>query len=228
MTDRTLQQLIDLQDSKYRDFSIRLIPNVEPKRIIGVRVPQLRALAKQMIADGRAADFLVRLPHNYHEENMLHAMIVAQQKTGIDAAIAQVERFLPHIDNWAVGDCFGPKIFARHHEKVSACTLRWMRSDHAFTVRFGIVTQLQFFLDQHFDPQMLTIIGSIDNHDYYVDMAKAWYFSFALIKQYEATLPLFEQKRLDRTVHNLSIRKAIESFRISDERKEHLRTLRIK
>lgn len=222
------EQLFILQDIKYRDFVAKLIPNIDKETIIGIKTPIIRAFAKELIQTDDWRPFMAELPHKYYEENALHAALVCQMKVSIEDTLNEVDNFLPYIDNWAVCDTFSPKIFAKHPDIIYAKTIEWLNSNHTYTVRYGIVTQLQYFLDKNFNSEMLTRIAKIKSPEYYINMAIAWYYSFALIKQYESTIPLFEQKKLDTWIHNKSIQKAVESLRINEECKQYLRTLRIK
>lgn len=220
-------RLFEMRDLTYRDFNAKLIPNIEKEKIIGVRTPQLRKLAREMQKSGEWESFLKELPHQYHEENLLHAVLLGTMKADIAAVMQYVEEFLPYIDNWAVCDTISAKVFRKHPEEVYEKIKVWVNSEHEYTVRFGVVTMLQFLLDEHFRPEMLELAAGIHREEYYINMAIAWYFSFALIKQYEASLPLIESKTLDPWIQNKSIQKAIESYRISDERKAYLRKLKI-
>lgn len=224
--DTIRDYLFSNQDLGFRDFNAKLIPNVAKERIIGVRTPVLRKLAGELIKDGQWEIFLQELPHYYQEENCLHGFILGTRKENYEQVIEDVETFLPYVDNWAVCDTISPKIFRKHPEDVYERIQRWVRSEHEYTVRFAVVTLLQFFLDEEFQPEMLELVASICRKEYYINMAVAWYFSFALIKQYETALPLLESGRLDPWIQNKSIQKAIESYRISEERKTYLRTLK--
>lgn len=222
-----VDRLMAMQDPDYREFQKRLIPNIDGESIIGVRTPRLRAYARELSKDSRRGEFLAELPHRYYEENNLHAWLVASCSRDIEVVLARVNEFLPHIDNWATCDMFSPKIFGRYPERVEADVRRWLTDSHTYTVRFGIVTLLGFYLDDNFRTEHLDLVASVANEDYYVRMAVAWYFSTALVKQFDAALPVIENRRLDRWTHNKSIQKAVESFRIGDERKVLLRSLKM-
>lgn len=224
ITDR----LFELQDNNYRDFHSRLMPEYDRGKIIGVRTPVLRKLAKELSKEADIMEFLDNLPHKYYEEDNLHAYIIENLKIGFDSVMELTEKFLPYIDNWATCDTFSPKVFKSNKEELYNKSLRWMKSSHEYTVRYGIVTQLQHFLDEDFREETLHIIGGINREEYYINMAIAWYYSFALIKQYNAAITLFEEKRLNKWIHNKSLQKAIESYRIDKETKDYLRSLKIK
>ncbi len=220
ITDR----LFELQDAGYRDFQSRLIPDIPKEKIIGVRTPILRKLAKELAGTKEAEDFINSLPHRFYDENNLHTFLVCGMKD-YDACMAEVERFLPYIDNWATCDGFLPKVFEKHRNKVYVKIKQWLESSETYTVRFAIVT-LMGYLKNDFDEQMLSLVADIRSEEYYVNMAIAWYFSMALAKQYDAALPYLLEERLDRWTHNKSIRKAIESRQIDDKTKDYLRTLK--
>lgn len=218
----TLQErLFSLRDEKYAAFSAKLIPTVPPDQFIGVRSPQLRALAKEL--RNNASSFLSILPHQYHEENMLHAYLLCEGKK-YEIVVEETEHFLPYIDNWAVCDSLAPRVFARHKEELLPRIERWMSAQHEYTVRFGIGTLMRHYLDADFRPEHLGWVAAVDREEYYIKMMQAWYFATALAKQWDATLPILDT--LEPWVRQKSIQKALESFRVSDDHKALLRTLR--
>lgn len=223
------KQLFALQDYEYQAFQAKLIPNIPSDTIIGVRIPQLRRLAKQLVKEeqGKCAEFLKQLPHHYYEENLLHAFLIAGIKD-FDRAVELTQEFLPYIDNWAVCDSFQPKAFGNHHDEVPILIRQWIRSEHVYTVRFAIGLLLSNYLDTHFAPEQLDLVATISSDEYYVKMMQAWYFATALAKQYNATIPYLTEHRLPEWVHNKTIQKACESYRIDNQTKCYLRQLRIK
>ena len=216
-----------MRDEKFRDFTSKLIPNVDKELIIGVRVPDIRRLAKSLSEEERKK-FISGLPHKYHEENLLHGVMIQLIKNDIGEVITETEKFLPYIDNWAVCDISQSKLLERYPDVVFGKVSEWAKSEKTYTVRFAIDVLLQFFLDENFTPEVFALAKSIVSDEYYVNMALAWFWSFALIKRYEETLPIIESERLPEFVHNKAIQKARESYRISDERKQYLNTLKIK
>ena len=220
ITDR----LFELQDTGYRDFHSRLIPDIPKERIIGVRTPALRKLAKELAGTQEAEAFISQLPHNYYEEDNLHAFLVCEMKN-FDKCMAEVERFLPYINNWATCDGFAPKVFKKYRAEIYEKVKQWLRSPETYTVRFGIVT-LMDYLKADFDEEMLSLVADIRSEEYYINMAIAWYFSMALVWQYNTALPYLLENRMDKWTHNKSIQKAIESRQIDDKTKEYLRTLK--
>lgn len=226
--DKVTKRLFEMQDLGYRDFHAKLVPTVNKEAIIGVRTPLLRAYAKELAKDPDKHLFLRELPHHYVEENSLHASLIASISTDIDVVLKHIDGFLPYIDNWATCDSFASKIFKKHPEKISNKLDEWLKSTHTYTIRFAVVTAMQYFLDEHFDKSMLYKLASIRTDEYYINMAIAWYYSVALVKQYESTILLLENRALDKWVHNKSIQKAVESYRIGAEQKEYLKSLRIK
>lgn len=220
-------KLFTMQDLKYRDFHSKLIPTIAKERYIGVRTPDLRKFAKAFSKQPEAMEFLESLPHQYIEENNLHAFLIETIKD-FDTAMAYTEKFLPFIDNWATCDLFSPKLFKKHPEEVYEKVKLWLKSDRTYTVRYGIVTLLGNYLDGEFRPEMLNLVAEIRSEEYYVNMAVAWYFSIALIKQYDAALPYIENRRLSVWAHNKSIQKAVESYRIDADTKQYLKSLKIK
>ena len=220
-------RLFALQDEGYRAFPSRLMPTVPPETVIGVRVPALRRLAKQLAGTPQAEAFLQELPHTYYEENNLHAFLLESIRD-YDAALAATEKFLPYIDNWATCDSFCPKVFAKHKEELLPVLRRWMASDHPYTVRYGMEMLMRYYLDEDFRPEHLAWAAAVHSGEYYINMMRAWYFATALAKQPEAALPWLTARRLDVWTHNKTIQKAVESSRIPAETKAFLRTLRVR
>ena len=216
--------LFKMQDSGYRDFHSKLMPEIKKENVIGIRTPELRKFAKQFYSTAEAEKFVKNLPHRYYEENNLHAFLLEQIKD-YNLLISELEKFLPYIDNWATCDMLRPKIFKNHLPELKAKCLEWINSDSTYTVRFGIVMLMTHFLDDEFDPDLLSRISRIKSDEYYVTMAVAWYFATALAKQYEHTLPYFENKVLCSATHRKAIQKARESYRITPEQKLHLKSL---
>lgn len=221
-------KLFELSDTKYRYFSAKLIPNVEINNIIGVRIPDIRNLAREIKDKAYIDDFLNELPHKYQEENLLHGIILSVKYKDIDILLSKLDIFLKYADNWAVTDIISPKLFKKYPDKVYEYILKWINSNQEYKIRFGVVSLLQFYLDDNFNKDILNIVKNIKYDSYYVKMAIAWFYSFALIKQYDDTIKLFENKCLDKWIHNKSIQKAIESYRVNEDRKNYLRSLKIK
>ena len=225
--EEILQRLFALQDREYQVFQSKLIPTVASERMIGVRTPALRAMAKGLAKRGDAGEFLAALPHRYFDENQLHAFIISLGKD-YDATVAAVDAFLPHVDNWATCDQLSPAVFRKHHAELLSEIRRWMASEQTYTIRFGVGMLMQHYLDSDFDPAYLECVAALRSDEYYVNMMIAWYFATALAKQYDAALPYLAQRRLDVWTHNKAIQKAVESFRVSAEQKEYLKMLKIK
>lgn len=219
------RRLFSLQDEKYRDFQIKLTPGVAPETFIGIRTPVLREFAKELFQAGDYEAFLQDLPHRYFDENNLHAFLICLLKD-YDVCIAELERFLPFVDNWATCDQMRPKAFAKHKDRLMEKIRRWMASERTYTIRFGIEMLMTFYLDGDFRPEYLEMAAAIRSEEYYVNMMTAWFFATALAKQYDAALPYIEQRRLDAWTHRKAIQKAIESYRITPEQKAYLRTLK--
>ena len=221
------RRLHKLRDEKYADFSAKLIPGFDKRYFIGVRTPLLKSFAREIVRAGNYEDFLKKLPHEYFEENLLHAFILASEKLPIDETVKRVEFFLPFIDNWAVCDQFSVKMFGKYPSVIYSYLRKWMASEHLYTRRFGVVNSMRFFLDEKFEPYMLDDVVAAATDDYYMQMAVAWYFATALAKQWNVAFSYIEQRRLPVVVHKMTIRKALESYRISDEQKSCLRNLHI-
>lgn len=225
MTDLQ-KRLMELQDLKYRDFHSKLIPDMEKERFIGIRTPVLRKFAKEFAKTPEAAGFLNELPHTYYEENNLHMMLVTSIRD-YEKCLQEVERFLPYVDNWATCDLPAPKCFGEHKKELLPVIRRMIDSGETYTVRYGIGLLMRFYLDEDFDPSFLALAASVRSEEYYVNMMIAWYFATALAKQWDAVIPYIEEHRLSEWVHKKTIQKAIESYRITPQQKEYLRTFRV-
>ena len=221
------ETLFSLRDEKFAAFQARLIPNVAPERIIGVRTPALRKLAKTLRGSGEAEEFLKALPHDFFEENNLHAFLLCEMKD-FDACVQAVEDFLPYVDNWATCDQMSPGVFRKNKQALLPYIRCWIASERCYTRRFGTGMLMSHFLDEDFREEYLRLVSDKRSEEYYVNMMIAWYFATALAKQYEAALPYLENRRLDPWVHNKTIQKAVESFRVSDEHKACLRAPKIR
>ena len=219
--------LLALRDGSYADFQSKLMPTVPRETVLGVRMPALRAYAKRIMNSDAARDFLSTLPHDYYDENNLHAVLLDGIRD-FPSALAAVEAFLPHVNNWATCDMMAPKALLKDPQCLWEHILAWLTSEEIYTVRYGLVRLTAWYLDApRFSEQVLGAAADIRHGDYYVRMAQAWFFSFALIKQYEATLPYLTDRRLPPWVHNKAIQKAVESLRVPPDIKAYLKTLRI-
>lgn len=227
MRDEIEKRLFEMQDTEYRDFQSKLMPTVEKGRIIGVRTPSLRKLAKELAKQPAYDAFLNGLPHKYYEEDNLHAFLLEQIKD-FDRAVCEIDRFLPYVDNWATCDMMSPKVLLRYPDRLIEKIDVWLSSGDTYAVRFGIKMLMSGFLDDRFLPEYADRVAAVRSDEYYVKMMAAWYFATALAKQYEAVLPYITEHRLDTWTHNKAIQKALESNRITPERKAYLRTLKIK
>ncbi len=222
--EEILQALFALRDEEYGQFQRRLIPTVAPESVIGVRTPQLRALARRLVREGRLDACLDGLPHRYFEENQLHAFAVSELRP-YERCMEEVCRFLPYVDNWATCDQMSPRVFRRHRDRLLPQVREWLGSGETYTVRFAVRMLMDHYLDEDFDPACLALAAAVRSEEYYVRMMVAWYFATALAKRYGEALPYLEEGRLDPQTLRMTVRKAAESFRVPPERKEHLRTL---
>ena len=225
MKDTIRNQLMELQDTEYREFHSRLIPNIDKERVIGIRTPVLRVFAKQIAGTGEAERFLAELPHRYYEENHLHMILITSIKD-YDRCLEELQKFLPYVDNWATCDLPEPKCFAKNKEKLLPEIKGWIASAEPYTKRYGIGMLMRLYLDADFRPEYPELVASVLSEEYYVNMMIAWYFATALAKQWETVIPYIVNRCLSEWVHRKTIRKAIESYRITDEQKQYLRTLR--
>ena len=218
------EQLFEMQDLKYRDFHSKLLPGIDKETLIGIRTPMLRKFSREFAKTPEAEEFLQILPHRYYEENNMHMMIV----TGIkdyETCLAEVKKFLPYINNWATCDLPAPKCFAKHREELLPEIRSWIASGETYTIRYGIGLLMSFYLDEAFEPKYLELAAGVRSEEYYVNMMIAWYLATALAKQWEATIPYLEERRLPERVHRKTIQKAVESYRITPEQKVYLKSL---
>ncbi|MBO4374915.1 MAG: DNA alkylation repair protein [Lachnospiraceae bacterium] len=212
-------------DEKYREFQSKLVPNIAKEMILGVRTPDMRKIAKEIRGTKEAEDFLAVLPHRYYEENLVHFFLIAMIKDFVECVKA-VEIFLPFVDCWPVCDQASPKTFTKNHDKLLPYIKKWIGSEHVYTVRFGIRMLMNEFLGEDFKPEYLKWVSDVKGEDYYIKMMVAWYFATALAKRYEESVVYIEERRLDPWTHKKAIQKAVESFRVSEEHKDYLKTLR--
>ena len=221
------EELYKLQDKKYRELQVKIIPNIDPDSIIGVRTPELKKYAKQLAADGKADEFLSDLPHKYFEENQLHSFIISGIKD-YEKCMDELGRFLPYVDNWATCDQLSPKALKKHKAELLDRIKTWIKSDKTYIIRFSIKMLMDHFLDEDYKTEYPKMVAKVRSDEYYVNMMSAWYFATALAKQYDTAVTFIEQKKLDKWTHNKAIRKSVESYRISPEKKEYLRSLKIR
>ena len=219
--DEIRKELFELQDEKYREMQIKIIPTVKPESIIGVRTPELRKMAKRLGKLDDIDTFLSDLPHKYFDENQLHAFIVSEMKD-YDSCMDRTEQFLPYVDNWATCDQMSPKIFKKNRQDILKHIKKWIKSKKTYTIRFGIGMLMEHFLDEDYDIKYPEMVAGVRSEEI------AWYFATALAKQYESILPFIEENRLDVWTHNKAIQKSVESYRITPEQKEYLKTLKKK
>ena len=220
-----VELLLTKQDIKYRDFQAPLFPNLGKEKMIGVRTPELKKLAKELYGKDIANKFIETLPHRYFDENQLHAFIISLIKD-YDTCLKEVDRFLPYVDNWGTCDQLSPKVFAKHKEELIITIKRWLKSKHTYTIRFAVGMLMQHYLDESFKEEYMKMVASIKSEEYYVNMMIAWYFATALAKQWESAIKFIEDKRLSPWVHNKTIQKAVESYRINDDQKTYLKSLK--
>ena len=224
-----MKEIVDLlfekQDIKYRDFQAPLFPNIEKERMIGVRTPELKKLAKELYGSETANKFIETLPHYFFDENQLHAFLISLIKD-YQTCLIEVEKFLPYVDNWGTCDQLSPKVFAKHKDELIVSIKKWLKSKHAYTVRFAIGMLMQHYLDESFKEEYMELVASVKSEEYYINMMVAWYFATALAKQWNFAIKYIKDNKLDSWVHNKTIQKAVESYRITPEQKEYLKSLK--
>ena len=225
-----MKEIVDLlfskQDIKYRDFQAPLFPNIEKEKMIGVRTPELKKLAKELFGSETAKKFIETLPHYYFDENQLHAFLISLIKD-YQICLNEVDRFLPYVDNWGTCDQLSPKAFAKHKDELIVSIKKWLKGKHTYTIRFAIGMLMQHYLDESFKEEYMEMVASIKSDEYYINMMIAWYFATALAKQWGVAIKYIENQKLSSWVHNKTIQKAVESYRITDVQKTYLKSLKI-
>ncbi len=222
MHDKIVSDLFNIRNEKFAKFNASLIPTIDANNVIGVRTPELRKYAKTISSPDK---FLSNLPHKYFEENQIHAFILSEIKD-FENCIKLVDAFLPYVDNWATCDQLIPKIFAKNTDRLLPYIRKWIKSKHTYTVRFAIGLLMRFYLGEKFDLSYADTVIKIKSDEYYINMMRAWYFATALSKNWDDIICIIENKKLDTWTHNKTIQKSIESYRISDKQKNHLKTLK--
>ena len=225
--DEIVKELFLHQDGKYREMQIKITPGRKEEDFIGVRTPELRSYAKQLGKREDVEEFLTALPHTYFEEDQLHAFIISEMKD-YERCMEHLNAFLPYVDNWATCDQMSPKIFRKYRKELLGQIRKWLKSKETYTIRFAVGMLMEHFLDEDFDLKYPEMVAGIRSEEYYVNMMIAWYFATALAKQYDSVLPFLTEKRLQVWTHNKTIQKAVESYRITDEQKAYLKTLKIR
>lgn len=220
-----INTLFEMQDIEYRQFQIKLVPTVAPDSVIGIRTPILRKYAKEISKDSESDKFLSVLPHKYFEENNLHAFLI-ESKKDFNEAVTLIDKFLPYIDNWATCDGMSPPILKHHRDLLIPYIYKWLASSDTYAVRFGILCLMRYYLDDSFEPEYMERVSKIKSDEYYINMMISWYFATALAKQYNDAVSYLENESLPTWVHNKTIQKAVESFRIPKDKKEYLKTLK--
>ena len=210
-----------IKDDKYKEFTSKLLPNIPKDSVIGVKIPDIKKYAKEYYKDDESKLFLKTLPHKYLEENLLHGQLISLNKN-FDEVVELLDNFLPYVDNWSVCDTIKPNIVKKYPKEFLKHLKKLIKSKEEYRVRFAIVALLTYYLDDYFTDEINELVLNIKSDKYYINMARAWYFSFALIKQYDKTIYIFENKLLDEWTNNKSIQKARESFRVSTFLKEVL------
>lgn len=221
------EKLFEMQDLQYKAFHSKLMPTVNPDKIIGIRVPMLRKFAKEFSKTDEAGRFMKELPHSYYEEDNLHAFLI-EQINDYEKTVEELNRFLPYVDNWATCDGLSPKIFAKHTDKLIGQTDIWLDSKQTYTMRFAMNMLMKFYLDENFKVECLEKVATVRSDEYYIKMMQAWYFSTALAKQWDSAVLYLTENKLDNWVHNKTIQKAVESYRITPEQKAYLKKLKRK
>lgn len=225
MENKIRQDLFEMQDLKYKEFHGSLCPDMD--NIIGVRIPKLREYAKELYKSNKLED--IKIGDKYYEELVIQGMLIGfQTKAPIEEVIKQVKEFVPKINSWAVCDtfCAGLKITKKYQTEMFKIIKEYLKSKQEYKVRFAIVMLLDYYINNQYIDQVLQILNNIKLDKYYVQMANAWAISICLIRYYNKTLEFLKTTKIDDFTYNKGIQKAIESYRITKEQKDYLRTLK--
>ena len=224
--DKIREYLLSQQDIKYRNFTLPLLPNIDEKTFIGVRLPIIKKYAKDLDNKSRE-EFLKDLPHKYHEENILHAFILSNIKD-YDEFINKVNKFLPYVSNWSTCDTICNKYLVKYKDRLIIEIYKWLKSDEIYRVRYAVKCLMNYYLNEDFKEEHLAKVEQVKLDDYYVRMMIAWYLATGLAKNYDSFVKAIEENKFDEFTHNKAIQKAVESYRVSDEHKAYLKTLKRK
>ena len=225
MNKEIVKILYSCADKAYKDFQSKLIPCIDCHVFIGVRTPVLRKIAKDMVKSGTYKDFISKLPHKYFEENQLHAFVLSEIRD-FNVVIDEIGRFLPYVDNWATCDQLSPLGFKKNSDKLLTYIQKWIKSKHVYTVRFGVLCLMRYFMDDKFDIKYVDIVADIKSKEYYINMMRAWYFATCAAKHFDEILPYFRDGKIDDWTCSRAIQKAIESYRVIPEHKVRLRQIK--
>lgn len=219
---KEIRELLEcLKDEKYAEFQRKLIPNISQSKIMGVKTNQLKDIAKSIIKEGKAPQYISKVPYRYFEEMQICAFIIVMEKN-FDRCIKQVEKFLPYIDNWATCDQLLPKTFAKNKDRLLIHIKNWIKSEHIYTRRFAVCMLMKHFLDKDFAEEHIALVLTAQSGEYYIDMGIAWYMATALAKQWDSAVKHMEKDKITEFVFKKSIQKAKESRRVSEEHKKYL------
>lgn len=236
-----LEEILANRDEKYKAFNQKLLPSISQDTILGLRSPIAHSIGKKYANTKEGNDFLNSLPHNYYEENLVHAFILSNKKCSYEEKKEHIIKFLPYINNWGICDGFSSalKSFFKSPRQSYDFVLSLTKSPHPFTVRFGLVCLINYYICEEYIDTILSLCVELSKRDailpiayasdeYYIDMAIAWLMSFCLIKEYDKSIFVIKNSLLSKRIHNKSIQKSLESYQISQEKKNYLRSLKIK
>ena len=221
--------LVKNSEEKYRDFNKKLMPDTTYE-VLGVRTPVVKKLAAEIVRDKDASAAFLSSEHRFYEEWLLHGLVIANEKENVSDVFTNLRLFMPRINTWAICDgvVAALKIFKKHKTEAMGFVKELLTSEKTYSIRFAVVILLDYFIEKDYLKEIVAITLPIKSGEYYIDMAVAWLYSVMLVKEYDFTVKIIEEKRLPRFTHNKAIQKAIESFRISEDKKEYLKTLKIK
>ena len=218
------KELLALSDDDNAEFVRKLVPG--DRVIIGARLPAMRDLAKRVAKDDWRS-YIESWQPECMEDYMLRGLVIAYARMDVDEKLDEYRKFIPLIDNWSVCDSFcntwKPK--KNEREKVWDFIVPYLRTDDEFQMRFSAVMMLALFItDDHID-DVISLLNSADNDGYYFRMAKAWTLSVCFVKYPDITMPYLEKGTLDDETMKMTVRKIIDSYRVSDEMKTKVRGL---
>lgn len=218
------EELFKEQDLNYKSFHKKLVPDLDEDKIIGVRVPVLRKIAKQ----AEKENTIIQNPY-YYEEFMIKGLMIGYSKSDLNEKIKRLEEFVGLIDNWAVCDgCCSNLKFTEKNREIMLEFISHYINKSQFETRFAVVVLMSYYLCDEYIDKALELMLTVNFGEYYSDMAVAWALASAMVNYPEKVLAIIEGNKLPVWVHNKTIQKCRESYRITKEMKSYLNTLKRK
>ena len=220
-------ELFKFADEEYKKFQSSLCPNIND--IIGVRLPKLREIAKE-VAKENPIRFLEQYECEFYEEKMIYGLVIGYMKEDFKTRLKFLDKFVPIIDNWAICDscCATYKFANQNLKEMFKYIQKYVKSKNEFEIRFSCIMLMDYYLIDEYIDNIFEIFNNIKSDKYYVQMAIAWAISVAFVKYEEKTRKFLENNSLDKFTYNKALQKIIESNRVSKDVKDDIRKIKIK